>query len=59
MESNVTLLCRKKDADIVKQAAEAASRSYNNISGRDITYEIESTLSDDRCVITLLPQHSG
>jgi V-type H+-transporting ATPase subunit E len=51
MESSVTLLSRKKDADIVKQAADAAAKSYNKISGREISFEIDSTLSDDGCVV--------
>jgi V-type H+-transporting ATPase subunit E len=53
MEANVTLLCRKKDGDIVKQAADAASKSYDEISGREVKFEIENSLSDDGCVIIL------
>lgn len=51
MESNVTLLSRKKDAVIVKQAADAASKSYKEISGREVKIEIENTLSDEWYVI--------
>jgi hypothetical protein len=47
MESNVTVLARKKDAGIAKQAADAAARSYKEISGRDTSFEIESGLSDE------------
>jgi len=47
MEGNVTLLSRKKDGNIVKQAADAASKSYNEISGREVKFEIENSLSND------------
>ena len=47
MESNVTLLSRKKDATIVKQAAEAAAKSYTQISGREIAFDVGSTLNDE------------
>ncbi|KIM76899.1 hypothetical protein PILCRDRAFT_825903 [Piloderma croceum F 1598] len=47
MESNVTLLSRKKDARIVKQAADAAAKAYNEFSGQEVQFEIESSLSDE------------
>jgi V-type H+-transporting ATPase subunit E len=47
MESNVTLLSRKKDARIVKQAADAAAKAYTEISGQEVQFEIESSLSDE------------
>jgi len=47
MESNVKLLSRKKDARIVKQAADAAAKAYNEISGQEVQFEIESSLSDE------------
>jgi V-type H+-transporting ATPase subunit E len=47
MESNVTVLARKKDLDIVKQSAETAAKSYNEISGLEVQFDVEATLSDD------------
>lgn len=50
MESNVAVLARKKDLDIVKQSADAAAKLYNEISGREVQFDVEATLSDDGCV---------
>ncbi|KZP18468.1 ATPase, V1/A1 complex, subunit E [Athelia psychrophila] len=47
MESNVTVLARKKDSEIAKQATEGAAKQYHEISGREVDYEIKATLSDD------------
>ncbi|KAF7965304.1 hypothetical protein HWV62_20476 [Athelia sp. TMB] len=47
MEPNVTVLGRKKDENLVKQASEGAAKQYSEISGREIKYEIEATLNDD------------
>jgi len=47
MESNVAVLARKKDLDIVKQSADAAAKLYNEISGREVQFDVEATLSDD------------
>lgn len=58
MESNVTVLARKKDSEIAKQATEGAAKQYHEISGREVDYEIEATLSDDGCVTLLLYLHT-
>lgn len=50
MENNVTLFARKKDDGIVKQAAEAAAKSYHEISGREVNFEVEASLADEGCV---------
>jgi V-type H+-transporting ATPase subunit E len=47
MESNVTVLARKTYLEIVKQSANAAAKSYNEISGREVLFDVEATLSDD------------
>lgn len=49
MESNVTVLARKSNLEIVKQSAAAAATSYNQISGREVLFDVEATLSDE-CV---------
>lgn len=46
----MTVIARKKDDELVRQAAEAAAKSYSELSGREIKYEVEATLSDDGCV---------
>jgi len=47
LEPSVTVHCRKRDVDAVKQAAERAAANYKEISGRDIEFDVEGTLSDD------------
>lgn len=38
---------RKKDVGVVREAVKGAKRQYNEISGRDVEVEVESTLSDE------------
>ncbi|KAF8066800.1 ATPase, V1/A1 complex, subunit E [Lyophyllum atratum] len=47
LEPGVTIHVRGRDVDVGKQAAASAEKSYKEISGRDIEYEVEGTLSDD------------
>ncbi|KAI4517638.1 ATPase, V1/A1 complex, subunit E [Schizophyllum commune Tattone D] len=47
MEPSVTLHGRKKDHDVITKAAESAQKNYKEISGRDITFEVQGTLPDD------------
>ncbi|KAL1746778.1 ATPase, V1/A1 complex, subunit E [Schizophyllum fasciatum] len=47
MEPSVTLHGRKKDHDVVRKAAENAQKNYKEISGRDISFEVQGTLPDD------------
>lgn len=47
LEPSVTVHARKKDVDDVKQAAANAAKAYKEISGRDIEFEVEGSLSDD------------
>lgn len=47
MEPRVTLLAREQDADIVQTAGEAAAESYTRISGREVSFDLETTLSKD------------
>lgn len=50
----MTVLARKKDGEIAKQAAEGAAKQYKEITGREVSYELEATLSDDGCVLLCL-----
>ncbi|THH07151.1 hypothetical protein EW146_g9407 [Bondarzewia mesenterica] len=47
LEPDVTVYARAKDEGAVEKAAEAAKKSYNDISGRDVEMSIEATLSDE------------
>lgn len=50
LEPQVSIHVREVDAAAAKQAAEAASNQYTNISGRQVQYEIITSLSPDLCV---------
>ncbi|KAK1231383.1 V-ATPase V1 sector subunit E [Marasmius sp. AFHP31] len=47
LESSMVVHSRQKDVDLVKQAAESASNSYQEISGREVKFTVEGSLSDD------------
>ncbi|KAG6873719.1 hypothetical protein C0995_012183 [Termitomyces sp. Mi166 len=47
LEPSVTVYARVQDVELVKQAAANAQKSYTEISGRNIEYEVEGSLSDD------------
>jgi V-type H+-transporting ATPase subunit E len=47
MEPKVTLLAREQDAEIMGNAGETAAKSYTRISGREVSFELETTLSND------------
>jgi hypothetical protein len=50
MEKTVSIKVRPKDVEIAKKAAEAAAKTYNELSGRDVEYDVEGSLNDDRYV---------
>jgi V-type H+-transporting ATPase subunit E len=50
LEPTVTIHARKSDVVIVEQAATTASRTYKEISGRDISFEVRGTISDEAYV---------
>jgi V-type H+-transporting ATPase subunit E len=50
LEPTIAIHSRKSDVDIVKQAATTASRTYKEISGRDISFEVQGTISDEAYV---------
>ncbi|KAJ7632342.1 ATPase, V1/A1 complex, subunit E [Roridomyces roridus] len=47
MEPSVTVHSRKCDVELVQQAAKGAASTYNELSGRNISFEVEGSLSDD------------
>ncbi|KAF4566323.1 V-ATPase V1 sector subunit E [Pleurotus pulmonarius] len=47
MESEVTIETRKKDAEEVTQAAEAAAATYKDLSGKDIKFDVSGVLNDN------------
>jgi len=47
LEPDVVIVARKKDGEVVKKAAEGAKTQYKEISGRDVNFTIEGTLSDN------------
>ena len=47
LDTEVTIHVREKDAAAAKQAATAASQQYTEITGRQIKYELVSSLSPD------------
>jgi V-type H+-transporting ATPase subunit E len=50
LEPTITIYSRKSDVDIVKQAATTASRTYKEISGRDISLDVQGAISDEAYV---------
>ena len=62
MEPSVTVLARKSDLAVATQASEAAAKSFKEISGRNIAFEVDASLSDDGqvpcfyCVIAFFNQ---
>jgi len=50
LEPTLLIHSRKSDVDIVNQAATTASRTYKEISGRDISFEVQGTISDEAYV---------
>jgi V-type H+-transporting ATPase subunit E len=47
LEPGVTVHSRNCDVSVAKQAAESAARTYKEISGRDVEFDVEGTLGDD------------
>lgn len=47
LETEVSIHVREADADVAKEAAEAASKQYTEISGRRVKYELITSLSPD------------
>lgn len=51
LEPEVTIHVRETDVDAAKQAAEGAANEYKEISGREIKYDVVSSLSNDLWVV--------
>lgn len=47
VETNVTLIVREKDVELAQKAAEAAAETYNQLSGRQVAFDILGELSDE------------
>ncbi|KII85601.1 hypothetical protein PLICRDRAFT_116305 [Plicaturopsis crispa FD-325 SS-3] len=47
LEPSVTVHSRPKDVELVKQASASAAETYKEISGREVTVEVEGSLSDE------------
>ena len=47
MEPNVTLIVREKDVEQVQKAGAAAVETYIQLSGRQIAFDAQGTLSDE------------
>lgn len=47
LESDVLVLAREKDVDIVEKAAENARKQYEGISGRTVKTKVQGALSND------------
>ncbi|THU98600.1 ATPase, V1/A1 complex, subunit E, partial [Dendrothele bispora CBS 962.96] len=47
MEPTVIIYSRKSDVDVAKKAAENAAAQYKELSGKDVKFEVNGTLSDD------------
>jgi hypothetical protein len=53
LEPSVTLHCREQDVDVVHRAGERASKTYKDISGRDVQFDVEGTLNDEWYVLSV------
>ncbi|KAK0462539.1 ATPase V1/A1 complex subunit E [Desarmillaria tabescens] len=47
LEPSVTVFARKQDVSLVEEAAANAARTYKDISGRQVKYDIEGSLAGD------------
>ena len=53
MEPNVTLIVREKDIERAQKAAEAAAETYSQLSGRQVAFDIQGVLGDERYISVL------
>ena len=47
LEPSIGIYCRKSDVNLVKKAAENAANAYKEISGRDVEFAVEGSISDE------------
>ncbi|KAK2467928.1 hypothetical protein APHAL10511_000223 [Amanita phalloides] len=47
LEPSVIVYARRKDAEVVQQAADGAKQAYKEISGREVAIQIQETLGDE------------
>ncbi len=53
LESDVVVLARDKDIDVVKKAAENAEKQYQELSSKTVTTKVQGGLSEDLYVLPL------
>jgi Archaeal/vacuolar-type H+-ATPase subunit E len=59
LEPSVTVHSRSRDVEVVVQASDAAAEAYKEISGRDIEFDVQGTLSDEGWVSSSFPIFNG
>jgi len=47
MEPKITLVVREQDADITQKSGEAAASTYNDLSGRKVSFQIDTSLNNE------------
>ncbi|EIW76067.1 ATPase V1 A1 complex subunit E [Coniophora puteana RWD-64-598 SS2] len=47
MEPKITLVVREQDADIAQKSGEAAASTFNELSGRNVSFEIDTSLNNE------------
>jgi V-type H+-transporting ATPase subunit E len=47
LEPAVTVHARRKDSDVIQKAVDGSKQAYKDISGKDVSIQIEESLSDD------------
>jgi V-type H+-transporting ATPase subunit E len=47
MEREVTVYCRKQDEAVAQEAGEKAVAAFKELSGKDISFQVDASLSDD------------
>ena len=53
MEPSVIVHTRKRDVALGGRAAESAAKHYQDFTGKETSFEVEGTLSDDMYVLIL------
>lgn len=48
-EPAATVHCRKKDVPVVQRAIQGSKKQHAEISGHDVSIDVEGTLANDRC----------
>jgi len=54
-EPSIVIYCRKSDAKTVEQAAANAAKTYQELSGNDLSFTVEGNIPDDSQVPISFP----